>query len=80
VSIAADLNFPCVLSTVWGMSSWLIQVTCVPAFTETTPGVNAKLSIITSVAKPPLMLPEKRASLRRLQVVKPKMPLRREAS
>ena len=27
VSIAADLNLPSVLSTVCGMSSWLIQVT-----------------------------------------------------
>src|ERR1700674_5645191 len=34
------------------MSSWLIQVTCVPAFTVTTPGVNAKLSILTSVTEP----------------------------
>jgi hypothetical protein len=45
------LNLPCVLSTVCGMSSWLIQVTCVPGLTLMAPGVKAKLSIFTSVAE-----------------------------
>src|SRR3984957_12130517 len=52
VSSPADLNFPSVLSTVWGMSSLLIQVTCVPALTVTTPGLKTKLSILTSISGP----------------------------
>src|ERR1700723_2846083 len=52
VSSAADLNLPCVLSTVWGMSSRLTQVTRVPAFTVIAPGVKAKLSIFTSAGVP----------------------------
>ena len=47
VSSAADLNFPSVLSTVWGMSSWLIHVTVVPAFTVRGTGLYTKLSMAT---------------------------------
>src|SRR5579863_6271413 len=34
------------------MSSWLVQVSWVPAFTVITPGAKAKLSILTSSAEP----------------------------
>src|SRR5262245_65153902 len=50
VSSALDLNVRVLDATVCGMSSSLIQVTAVPAFTVTRSGTKAKLSILTSTA------------------------------
>src|SRR5215467_13196382 len=38
------------LTTVWGMSSWLVQVTVVPTETDKAAGPKLKLSIFTSAA------------------------------
>jgi hypothetical protein len=48
VSRTLDLNTPSVLTTVWGISSWLIHVTVVPTDTLSVSGPKLKLSILTS--------------------------------
>src|SRR6516165_3304729 len=50
VSSAFDLKTFLLEVTVWGMSSSLVQVTVVPAFTVRRWGAKAKLSMFTSVA------------------------------
>jgi hypothetical protein len=48
VSSTLDLNTPSVLTDVWGMSSWLVQVTVAPTGTLIVCGPKTKLSIFTS--------------------------------
>jgi hypothetical protein len=47
VSSTLDLKSWLSLTTVWGMSSALVHVICVPAFTVSVAGVKLKLSILT---------------------------------
>ena len=47
VSIVFDLNLPA-HTTVWGMSSRLVQVTVWPTFTVSWAGSNTKLSMCTA--------------------------------
>src|SRR5215470_7315948 len=52
VSRTFDLNTPSVLTTVWGISSRLVQVTVVPTDTLRVSGPKLKLSIVTSAFVP----------------------------
>src|SRR5262249_37200459 len=52
VSSALDLKVSVLEATVCGMSSSLIQITVVPAFTVTRCGAKVKLSIFTSRSQP----------------------------
>src|ERR1043166_7153915 len=49
VSRTLDLNTPSVLTTVWGISSRLVQTTVVPTETVSVCGPKLKLSIFTSL-------------------------------
>src|SRR6185295_14989108 len=50
VSSTFDLNTPSLDTTVWGMSSPLVQVTVVPALIVTTGALKVKLSMVTAAA------------------------------
>jgi len=49
VSMVLDLNLP-THTTVWGMSSRLVQVTVWPTFTVSCAGTNTKLSMCTATS------------------------------